>query len=372
MIATRFAGIHNVVNARDMSVPAYSDSQIEYWMQDAVDVDITDAGGFIARTGYTQSLAVSISAAHSTFEGINYIVSSGTLYEVGPQLSLYARAACTATEFTDYSNTLFTSDGLRVMGESVTNLNVPVPDAPGIILSGGARPAGRYNVVTTYANADGLEGGTSEVATVVLDTEGDFLVVPASLPGHTTNIYVTDCNGSVFFNTATRARLIPAQLNANPFPNTVDKIEYHEGRLYIAVQENDYTIVWFSDPVLFHLFGADDGYFVVPGAILDMRSTPQGLVIGTDKELYVYQDSTLSILASYGVVPGRSMVKLPDRSLLIHTVRGVCKALPFQPITAQKVSLAMGTKCNTNIVYSRGIMKYVGIHDGGTTAFNRY
>jgi hypothetical protein len=363
MIISKFKGIQNTSSNRDIDDEA---------LQDAVNVDITNDGGIVAREDTALILSLPVTTAYSTFGDTCYIVSGGRLLRVDPGLSTADLAASTATAFADYQEVLFTNDGLKVHGGQVVDLKVPVPSQPEIVITGGSWPAGQYSIITTYTSVDGLEGGTSPVVVVRLDAPGAILITPAPLDGFTANVYITDPDGDVFFNMATGYRLVPAQLNANPFPERANKIEYHESRLYVTEDHPDHTVVYYSDPLLFHLYGVDDAYFVIPGRILDMRSTPQGLVIGTLTGIYVYESEGLALVAEYGVIPGRSMVRLPDRSLLIHTVRGVAKALPFQELTGSQVSLPMGENCNTQIVYSNGVMKYVATHDGLGTAYNKF
>ena len=104
-------------------------------------------------------------------------------------------------------------------------------------------------------------------------------------------------------------------------------------------------------------------------------------MIATSEEIYSYtEENGLDKLANYGVIPGRPVVKiqgragteLPNDYLLIHTKRGICSAFPFTPLTEAKVSLPMGTRCSTAIVYNGGTQQYVALHDSGGQAFNKF
>jgi hypothetical protein len=362
VIITKFAGIQNTVNERDIPEGA---------LQDAVDVDVTNAGGLVARPGYQQALAVNISTAYTTLDDVTYIVSDGHLKRVNSDLSLTTIAASTATEFTDYQRYLFTNDGYGVFESNVFNYVIPTPREPEIVVTGGTRPAGEYNILTTFINSQGLEGGTSPVVTITLDAPGEILITPETRTGFTNAVYITEAGGEVFYDTYTGRHIEPEQVNANPFPSRADKIEYFQTRLYVSEKMDDYTVVWFSKPNQFHLFGIDNGHFIIPGRVLDMRAVATGLIIGTDKAIYAYVDETITELAKYGVVPGRSIVKLPDGTVRIHTVRGVCSALPFTPLTEDTVSLYMGSYVSTHLMYNNGIRKYIALHDAGTTAFNK-
>lgn len=362
MIIDKFLGIYNTVSERDIPDGA---------LQDAVDVDITNAGGLVARPGYQLALTVPVTTAHTTLDDVTYLVSEGSLKRVEPDLSLVTLGATTATEFTDFQRYLFTNDGKSIFEDSVTDLLVPVPQEPEIVVTGGTRPAGLYNIVTTFINASGLEGGTSPVVTVELDAPGEILITPEYKAGYENEVYITEVGGEVFYDILTGRPIFPAQINANPFPSRAEKIEYFQSRLYVTERMDDHTIVWFSKPNQYHLYGVDNGYFIIPGRVLDMRATKEALIIGSDKAVYAYVDGNLDELAKYGVVAGRPIVKLPDGSVRIHTVRGVCSALPFTPLTEDTVSLNMGSVVSTHIMYHNGIRKYVALHDAEGSAFNR-
>lgn len=362
MKVSSFKGIHNTVSPRD--IPDES-------VQDAVDVDITDAGGFVARAGHNKVTTLVIDAAYTTNTGRTYIVSNGSLQTVSPGPTLTTVASSTATEFCDSQNILFTNDGLMVYGELATNLKVPVGMPPEVVVTAGTKLAGRYNILTTYTNSSGREGGTGQVVTVELDNPGEILVTPHEIIGCTANVYMTDVDGEVFYDTATGRKLLPDLVGTGVFPEEAACIEFHEAKLFVAEDFGDYTVVRFSRPLVYHLF-PDRDYFIVPTKVTAMKSAGSGLIIGTADIIYAYVDGRLEVLAEYGVVPGRSMLKLPTGRVLIHTVRGVCGALPFEELTQDRVSLPMGSTCNVALMHSNGVRKYVALHDGVGEAFNKF
>lgn len=361
MVITQFKGIYNTVSARDL--PAGG-------LQDAVDVDITNSEGVVSRLGYILSKSLAISTAYTTLSGETYVVSAGNLYRVAQDLSVTDLGPSTATQFTDEARMLFTNDGISVLGDQAVNLKIPRPLGPDVVITGGTRPTGVYNIITTYSNAQGLEGPASPVVTVELTAPAELLITPAELPGFTVNIYMTEAGGEVFYH-RNGARLAPVQLNVVPFPDNAERIAFYDSKLFVSERLDSYSVISPSKPYHYHLFDAES-YIIIPGQVLAMESTSSALIIGTDREIYAYTDGVLTTLATYGVVPGRPFVRLPDKSVLIHTVRGVCKALPFQELTQQTVSLPMGGQCSTSLVYSNGVQKYVALHDGEGDAFNSF
>ena len=358
-----FNGIRNTVSARDIGPSE---------LQEAVDVDFTNAGGIVQRKGYSLSKSTPISQAYTTIDGVTYVVSAGNLCRVEPDLSLVALAQTTADEFCDYQHILFTNDGLSITGNAVTNLFVPSSDIePDIIITGGNWVPGQYMVAYTYVNASGLEGGTSPITRVTLGNNQSILVNPPLPPtGCTTRIYISQAGGEVLYLVGTPYPVAPINIGINEFPLNADKIEFYESCVYVSVTQGDYSTVFPSKPFHFHLFGLN--YFTIPGKILAMKAANGGLIIGTNNEIYVYAEDNLTRVSSYGVVPGRSIVKLPDGNVIIHTVRGICSALPFTPLTEANVSLPMGSKCSATIMFDVGIQKYVGLHDSGGVAYNKF
>jgi hypothetical protein len=258
-----------------------------------------------------------------------------------------------------------------VYGELATNLKVPVGVPPQIVITGGNKLAGRYNILTTYTNNSGREGGTGQVVTVELDNPGEILVTPQEIPGCTANVYMTDVDGEVFYDLASGRKLLPDLIGTGVFPDNAGLIEFHGAKLFTTEDFGDYTVVRFSRPLVYHLF-PDKDYFIVPASVTAMKSAGNALIIGCADIIYAYADGRLEVIAEYGVVPGRSMLKLPTGQVLIHSTRGVCRALPFEEITQDKVSLPMGSVCNTALMHSNGVKKYIALHDGAGEAFNKF
>lgn len=356
---SKFLGIHNTDKYRN----AFTGH-----LADAVNIDIDNAGAAVRRPGYTLSKALTIAAAHATLDKELYVVSSGVLYRVDVGLNLHTIGETTATAFADFGHQLFSNTGQHVFHDELTSLVVPTPSLPELLVTGGSRPIGRYSVVATYINDDGLESGTSDAVTVELTTPGEILALTDD--PHVT-VYITESGGEVFYSQNGGVRLNEMLIGAGSFPSNVSVIEYYDSRLYTAVYLGDgYTRVLFSKPYQFHLFDYEADQFIVSGVVSAMASTPQGLIIATSSEVFLYTDGNLVVLADYGVVPGRPIAKLPNGSVMILTTRGVCSALPFAPITENDVSLPLGTQCNTAIVYNNGIKKFIALHDSGGVAFN--
>lgn len=356
-----FKGIQNTVSKRDIAYNACTD---------AINVDITDTGGILRRNGYSLAKTLSISTAYSTKDRVSFCISGGQLNRIQDDLSLIPLCASTAIEFCDDKGTLFTTDGKMISGDFIVNLIVPQPILPPtVIITAGNREPGYYTCAYTYTNANGLEGGLSPITLVRLDIKGDVLITPIDLPGYTSTVYAAMEDGSVFFNAA-GTPIIPYAIGTGGFPDKVGAIEIMGGKLYTLQNLEELTIVRFSKPMHYHLFDYEMDYVIIPDRGTYIKAAGNTLIIGTINGIYGYSEEGLVKLANYGVVPGRSIVRMPDDSVIIATVRGFCAAMPFTPITQDYVSLPMGNKCSTAVINQNGVNKVIVINDGGGKAFN--
>ena len=362
-----FKGIHNTATRQDLPKGACAD---------AVDVDITGKGeayersAIIVRNGYSQALAAPITASYSARERVSYCVSGGWLNRINDDLSFFPISASSAKEFCDDKGVLFTDDHLMVIGDTAFDLYVPQPKLPPQVMAmAGSREPGFYTCAYTYTNADGMEGGMSPITQIHLDTKGDVQVVPVPLAGYTVSIYIAPEDGSVFLDNR-NVPIPPVCIGAAEIPTDIVSLEVMDGKLFVVEQFEQYSVIRFSKPFHYHLFDHEKDYIVIPDQVTYIKATKGHLLISASNGIYAYNDEGLVKLANYGAVLGRSMARHADDSVYIHTVRGVCSAMPFTELTEMMVSLPMGLKCSTGIVHQNGVTKFVGLHDGGGTAFN--
>jgi hypothetical protein len=87
------------------------------------------------------------------------------------------------------------------------------------------------------------------------------------------------------------------------------------------------------------------------------------LIIGTDKEILVYNGEKPTKVAQYGVPKGQQYVINRDNKILFQSVRGVC-TMPFANLTSDKVALPLGTHCSCGWVEMNGMEKFITLTDG--------
>jgi len=155
-------------------------------------------------------------------------------------------------------------------------------------------------------------------------------------------------------------------------PLGTDVIQHWKGRMYAAqyfASENQ-TVVWFSEPMGFHLFNLDSNFFMVPGKVTMLAPHDAALIVGTDARVYAYSGDKLDLLAEYGVVAGQHW-QADGQRILFWSARGLCAALPFQNLTERQISVAPGVRAGGCIVRADGQKRYVALLQQGGVPFNQ-
>lgn len=368
MNITSFRGIHNTLERHDLGAGDLSD---------ALNIDVGGRGGdneqriLRVRPGYTKAFDAPLSSSYSTRGGTPYVVSGGQLNKVVTGPSLRAVCPCATDLFCDFDEVLFTGDWKMLIGESVSDFEVPYPGTqPQVTITGGDREPGLYTCGYTLSNADGFQSGLSPVSQVKLDEPGEILVTPPVYPGYAITVYVAPADGSVFFDES-GTPLAPQNVGTFGLPSDdVVAIEVMDAKLFVASRYSDYSVIRFSKPYHYHLFDYSNDYIVLPDDVRFIKAVGSTLLIGGAYGIYAYSDGGLVRVADYGVVNGRSIVIGPDGKGYLHTSRGVCSAMPFTPLTEDRVSLPMGSICSAALMHHNGIFKYIGLHDNSGLAFN--
>jgi len=347
------------------------------------------------RDGYALSQSFTdIQAAYQTQDEQRlFIIDNGTLKYVNSDLttvSIKSGFNSDPVYFTEAGNQIFYSGNIKGVVKEYTAYDyIPQPPVPAVTAIDGDLYEGRYMVTATYTRADGAEGGAPP-AYVLNVSANSALVIEAVAPdGYDVNIYVSSANGSDLYWIYTGGSatiqwddinslsytLDREQYQKEPLPDSCTVIEFHEGKIWAADYsiDDDITAVRFSRPFFWHLYDCYCDYIAVPGKVLMLESVPSGIVIGTDREIYVYTvEEALVKLADYGVVEGYPASTMDDGNTIFWTKRGVCFALPFRNLTEEKVSLSPGNKCSTSIIRDDGEERFVILTDGIGTADNEY
>lgn len=375
-----FKGLNNVTDPMRLGMS---------WLAQADNVNITDTGGISKRDGYTLAQAGAFSSAYSTLDFQRTYLATDTAIQNFSGESIYALTSTAPMFWCEINFQVFfnngTDSGVIMPDDTVLPWAWSVPGAPAVTAVTGKLPAGLYQVRCTYLLADGRETGAGEAAEITL-TEGQALQISAIpfLPGNLTNVYIAPADSTVYqlaYTTTSSALVFNTNPDAlgrdllniflDPLPPSTDVIQAWRGRVYASepMTPNDQSVVWVSEPLAFHLFNLNSGFFMVPGRVLMLAPHKDALIVGTANRIYAYTGEKLEQITDYGVVAGKPW-DLDGERLLMWTVRGLCAAMPFQNLTESQVSVAPGVHVAGCVVRAGGQKRFVSVLQQGKEAFN--
>lgn len=106
-------------------------------------------------------------------------------------------------------------------------------------------------------------------------------------------------------------------------------------QMVVSVYEPDMdrSTLYYSRPGLPHEFYLDRDFTVIPGQVRLLASNAKGVVIGTDRAVYVDAvDAPMERAATFGVPAGGGAIYDTDQ-IYFWTHRGMCRAFPFEALT---------------------------------------
>jgi len=378
-----FLGIHNTTDGKRLPFGSLM-------MADNVDID--DTGEVQRREGYalSQSMTMITSAFSTQDERRLFVVDSGTLKVISPDLSEVIIAngiPSTYIYWLEVADYVFMSTGHVIdSNNTVMSWRIPNPEQLSVSIISGGLFAGQYQLVCTYVDAGGREGGASRPVLIDCPAKSGLSITPVYLTGYSVRLYMTDVNGNEYYflgeyksgvidiiNSDTLSAPIDnAQLRAYQAPINIDILAFYNSCLWGAEFSDGQTVLWYSQPFWWNLFNLSDDYIIVPGKVNMLLGHPSGLLIGTDDEIYLYtQEETLVRIAQYGVPSGIPYTKDDLGNIFIWTHQGVCNAFPFENMTERKLSIPSGDVCFTKVIEQKGLRKIVVLTDGKGVADNK-
>ena len=273
------------------------------WLRGAVNVDLTQRGHPLRRTGYTELFT---GFTHSLWSdpAIDYglCVKDGWLTLVDASNGVTETQVQEVNPHYPVSYAVMNGEVYWSNGESLGRISKqrealhwgmdrsPVPGVAAI--ANGGMHAGTYQVAVTYEDLDEIENGACEPQVVAVATGQGVRVVLGTPPANavTANIYLTQSDSEVFYlarsvavGTAQvdigigdlgRGRLLETR-DRHP-PKAGHIVRSFAGRLYVA----RFDTVGFTDPVRYHLMQPSQGLFMFPDMPTLLEPTQDGLYVG--------------------------------------------------------------------------------------------
>lgn len=361
--------------------------------QVADNVNFTDSGKIVRRDGYEEFVTgINITSSFTTFDFERfYVVDSGVLTRVNEDGSTVQICAGITGEvrWAELNDEVYVSSpNTKVIvfkDDTFAEWGVPAPVGGRVSQAAGELEPGVYQVCFTHIDALGREGGAGPSMSVAVASGGILIEDIPVLENHYTAVYVTS-RGTVFrleavLPSTARAHTIgypPAGRElTNQFldvpPVTGLDVAAFDGRLYVAeyFPDADQSVVWFSEPLGYHLFNFNDSYFIVPGRVAIMASSDDYLMLSTESRVFLYNREGITEVAEYGSIPGQHADIGPDRKLYFWTKRGLCRVSPFENLTESDVSIPPGTKAAGGVIQRHGYANFVVALKSGGAAFNK-
>lgn len=158
---------------------------------------------------------------------------------------------------------------------------------------------------------------------------------------------------------------------SGPPPNT-ECVAFFEGSVWLSYFDTveDQTFIFRSKPFFWSRWDLAGDYIAVPGRVRLLTEASRALIIGTDRAVFAYSEGVLQGLADYGVVAGQ--YGEDKGQVYFWTERGLCRALPFEAMTEEAVSVPCGTRACLAVTRSKGNRQAIIVTTGGGEADNAY
>lgn len=158
----------------------------------------------------------------------------------------------------------------------------------------------------------------------------------------------------------------PVQDSVSYPPPYGDVLCASRSRIAVAFWEpdRDRSVLYFSRPDLPHEFRLDRDWQVFAGRITLLAAVPQGLIIGTDRAIYIDPyDAPLMRVAEYGALPG-GLISDEHDVAYFFTERGLCKAAPFENLTDKALVVTEREAVTAGLLAYQG-SRYAIVHQTG-------
>lgn len=118
--------------------------------------------------------------------------------------------------------------------------------------------------------------------------------------------------------------------------------------------EADRSVIYFSRPDFPHEFRLEKDYLLIAGRITLLAAVAQGLVIGTDRSIWIDPvDSSMQRVSDYGVPLGA--LATDDRGVIYFwSERGLCRAMPFENLSDKALAVQLRQKVTAGILPYQG------------------
>lgn len=358
-----FLGINNRLPSEKLASPDGKGT----FVRDAVNVDLTEAGTFQRRGGYTSVAPATRGRCLWGHGGFGYYVD-------GEQIKRFDGTDTVAVgnitafgadvSFTDSPLGVLWSDGAAIMRIAGTTsapvapaMPNPRPVASGAL--GGALPAGIYRVA--YASiVDGVRSALTDPQTITVPENGTIAIDASACPTQVVP-FVSAPNGSVATMHAPIAPGGTASISVlNTNGNSVDLsrveapllggtiLRYFRGRLFSVLG----NVVSFSKPYQYGVHEPVRDFVALSSTITLFEPTQEGIFIATADETFFWAGTditkaSLKPIAPYGAIAGTVAYEPNTLNMWWQTPRGFVRTKDDNTLELrQDANMAFGTSAS--------------------------
>lgn len=380
---------------------------------DSDNVFLDSTGTLETRFGYEKVISLP-----NTTDGFSpdhyqwsYLVADGTLYAVDQSLTLWEVKTGLTDETLSWAQlgdrTFYAgnNDCGAIYGmKSWKPLRLPYPYIITYWLVKGSLRAGNYQITATFRHiASGIESPAH--ASILITTDGAQAIRLDYTPpeGYAADIYLTDTDdtqerwvattegyagGSILIDAPALQHLgrvlEAAQTLTDVFPEVpVTALAAHAKKVYFATYDattNISFIAWSQVgwPQIFRLIqGEDDSppdTAAITGKVLGMWGTDKGVLIGTDRDIWLLDDEgRLTEFFEYWVLPGRPFASSKDGTIVANTIIGPVIIKDGQALDAKHKFIPPASQSGSvSVIDFRGIRFSIILTDGVGSTYNKY
>lgn len=354
------------------------------WLTVADNVDVTGTGSIVRRQGRELIASGLFSGIYSTIDNARlYVVDDGLVKSIAPNMSATVLASGLKSlpmHWAEINGQVFYANGhdygIIDPDGQVMPWSWEIPSQAVLQASSGAMAPGKYEVACTFILPDGRETGAGDGSSIDLPAASSLVItkIPQA-EGCKTRVYIAPADSTVLqhaFTTTMTAATWNAGPDAlgddlvsqglDPIPKGATLPAAWSGRMWAAqhLPQRDMSVIWGSEPLGFHLFNLRNGFLSIPGHVLMLLPHDAGLIIGTERAIYVWSGESMAQVAGYGVIPGWAGVsEAESKTAYFWTKRGLCRGLPFQNLTDGHLRVDTGKHVGAALVNQGGFKKFI-------------
>jgi len=358
-------------------------------VRNIVNADITDSGTARQRAGLTK--VYSGLALKGGYKG--YFIEGGDLCYLNDNFTkTILISGLTGTEFCFCYQTgkVYFSDGVinRILsGTSVSKWGLSAPSTPTIIGTTGTYSPGTYLAAISWVDIDGVEHGSSNIASLYLGTAGgiSFINLPALIDGAVAlRLYLSAVNGKELYHIADVTSSsysimsgrydegLPAEnLFVSP-PPPASIIRFYKGRAYVADTNG---VLWYSNPFAYSHFVYSSNYIVF-SEINIVEPVNNGIFIATDTETFFYEGTpengfNITKILDYGAIKGTGYRDPKSTDVLWLSTRGIIRGSEdgsFENTQEANVAVESGDSGSLIVREQNGLKQAISVIKNPTTS----